>query len=574
MRSKSSLSVGVRVALGILGIGIVGAADAQVAAPDAGSILRETDPSQRALPPAATPIAPTPSQTSHTRDGVTVAIKAVRITGTTRYSDAQLQPLVADLIGRDVDFVELRRAADKITQRYRADGWFVRAYLPEQSLEDGVLTIAVIEAHVGSVRIEAPEAGALVHDETIRRMLLVRQDKGGALAIDGLERAALLIDDLPGISAAVVLAPGARAGESDIVARVQNSSRWLVYTEVDNSGIESTGRERATAQVLFESPFKRGDEIGALLNASEGNQFARLNYELPVGADGWRVGVAASALQYELGGDFKALDAHGRATTWSIDASYPIVRSNQLNARFTSALEERRYENFAFDLSTSNSSVRAARSGLSVDRLDGFAGGGLMLFGAQLTFGALDLSRNAQDFAIDEATVHSDGDYFKASWNLGRLQRIGDRDRLAVRVNGQTVSRNLDSSEQMSLGGASGVRAYPELEAAGDEGWIATAEWTHTFAQAWSAALFYDAGAIWQHKRTWTDWQGGNLTLRNQYTLDGAGMTVAWSGLSGLEVRTTLATRFGDNPARDEAGNDNDGSLHEPQLWLNARWRM
>jgi hemolysin activation/secretion protein len=564
-----------RFAFAVCVLALANAAPAQVPVPDAGAILRETDPAQRSAPATSTLGAPAASPITRAREGTLVKISSVRITGATRYDEAELHALVAHLIGREVDYLELRQAADKISQRYRADGWFARAYLPEQSLDDGVLTIAVIEAHVGAVRIEAPAAGTLVGEGTIRRMLLAGQHEGETLEIVALERAALLVDELPGIAVAVVLAPGEQAGATDIIARVENSRRWLANVEADNSGIPSTGRERTTGQLLLESPLGRGDELAALLNFSRGNRFARLSYELPAGSGGWRVGASAATLEYELGGAFKALDAHGRATTWGMSASYPLMRSNRFNARFTSVVEERRYANFAFGLETSSSFVRAARAGLMFDRLDAFGGGGLLQYGLQVTYGALDLSDNAQDFAVDAATTRSDGHYSKISWNAARLQRLGERDRLLLSVSGQNASRNLDSSEQLSLGGSSGVRAYPELEATGDQGWTATVEWTHTFAQHWSAALFHDWGSIWQHKRAWTGWNDGRADLRNRYSLDGVGVSVAWSGFSGFEVRATAATRFGGNPGADPVtGNDGDGARHEPQVWVNVRWHL
>lgn len=564
-----------RLAVALFALALADAAAAQVPVPDAGAILRETDPAQRKVPPPNTLGAPAAAPASRAREGTLATIAAVRFTGATRYDEAELQALVAHLIGRKVDYLELRQAADKITQRYRADGWFARAYLPEQSLDDGVLTIAVIEAHVGAVRVEAPAAGARVGEGTIRRMLLAGQRPGETLQIAALERAALLVEELPGVAVAVVLAPGEQAGATDIIARVENSRRWLADVEVDNSGIPSTGRERTTGQLLLESPLGRGDELATLLHFSSGTKFARLSYELPAGTDGWRVGASGSTLEYELGGAFKALDAHGRATTWGMSANYPLMRGNRFNVRFTSAIEERRYANFAFGLETSSSLVRAARAGLMFDRLDAFGGGGVFQYGLQLTCGALDLSDNAQDFAVDAATARSDGRYSKISWNAARLQRLGERDRLLLSVSGQNASRNLDSSEQLSLGGASGVRAYPELEATGDQGWTATMEWTHTFAQHWNAALFYDWGSIWQHKRTWTGWNDSRADLRNRYSLDGAGASVAWSGFSGLEVRATAATRFGGNPGADPVtGDDGDGARHEPQVWVTARWHL
>ena len=43
-------------------------------------------------------------------------------------------------------------------------------------------------------------------------------------------------------------------------------------------------------------------------------------------------------------------------------------------------------------------------------------------------------------------------------------------------MRGQLAFDNLDSSEKMELGGAYGVRAYPEGEAYGDQGYVATLE--------------------------------------------------------------------------------------------------
>ena len=47
---------------------------------------------------------------------------------------------------------------------------------------------------------------------------------------------------------------------------------------------------------------------------------------------------------------------------------------------------------------------------------------------------------------------------------------------LHVNFHSQLASKDLDGSEQFVLGGANGVRAYPQGEASGDSGYQATAE--------------------------------------------------------------------------------------------------
>jgi hemolysin activation/secretion protein len=554
-----------------------GSVAAQARPPDAGTILRETDPT-RSLPARARDnVAPAEAQADKdtAREQARVKVTSIHIVGAKRYSEAQLQAVVQDLVGREVDFFELRRAADRIAQHYQKDGWFARAYLPEQSLSSGAVTIAVLEAHIGEVRIENSDQAFRVREQIIREMLMSRQLEPDALAMAALERAALLVDDLPGINAAVVLAPGSSAGATDIVARVENTSLVQSALVMDNRGLPSTGRERLTGHLALQSPLRLGDELHALANISEGNRFGRLGYELPVGSDGWRVGANVSALDYELGDEFRALDAHGEAVTFGFSADYPLIRSNRFDLRFTSAIEQRRYENRALQIETSDSRVRAANAGLLGNRLDGFGGGGMWMFSAQVTAGNVDLSDNELDQLLDAATARTDGDYTKYSWSVGRLQRLGDRDRLSVNLTGQFASDNLDSSEKLNLGGANGVRAYPELEGSGDAGWIANVEWLHTLAASWQFSVFYDLGSVRQHQNTWTSWNAGNPGLDNGYELQGGGLSLTWTGLSGVQIDATAATRFTSNPARDPVtGDDADGSRREPQLWISARWSL
>jgi hemolysin activation/secretion protein len=549
---------------------------AQVQPPDAGSLLRKTDPNQSTVPPSPDSLNKQSRQrTEQPEAGARAHISAVHVVGATRYSESELQQLLSDIVGHEVSYLDMRRAADRITQHYRADGWFARAYMPEQSLQDGILTINVIEAKLGDVHVEAPPDGAHVGDKIVHDMLLERQSDPNAVAIDALERATLLIEDLPGISAKVLLAPGDEAGETDILARVSNTRFLRTHVEADNSGVQSTGRGRLTGQMLLESPLGRGDELGALLNYSDGTKFGRLSYEIPVGADGWRIRPAASVFEYELKDNFAALDAHGHAATWEIMAIYPWVRSNQLNVQIATGYEHRHYENFALDLQTSSPLVRAFQGVLSVDRVDSFGGGGIMQYGLQFTRGTLELLRNSTDLALDSQTARSDGPYLKLGWNIARLQRLGGRDQLLLKLVGQSASTNLSSSEKLSLGGASGVRAYPELEASGDQGWIAITEWFHSLARDWRFSLFYDYGEISQHESTWTDWNLARPSLRNHYALQGAGTSIGWSTPGGFSLRGSVATRTAKNPARDPlSGADGDGTSREPQLWFVSRWEF
>jgi hemolysin activation/secretion protein len=84
----------------------------------------------------------------------------------------------------------------------------------------------------------------------------------------------------------------------------------------------------------------------------------------------------------------------------------------------------------------------------------------------------------------------------RLAYALSRLQRLTNADTLSLAVSGQVANKNLDSSEKFSLGGATGVRTYPQGEADGNEGYLASVELRHNLNDALQAILFYDTGAI------------------------------------------------------------------------------
>ena len=108
---------------------------------------------------------------------------------------------------------------------------------------------------------------------------------------------------------------------------------------------------------------------------------------------------------------------------------------------------------------------------LQFDHRDNGLGGGITFGSLVLTPGQLDLASGATDL------LNTEGSYQKVNLDVVRLQATA-LNGLTVygRASGQWADVNLDSSEGFSIGGMSGVRAYPSGEASGDTGWLAQLE--------------------------------------------------------------------------------------------------
>ena len=136
---------------------------------------------------------------------------------------------------------------------------------------------------------------------------------------------------------------------------------------------------------------------------------------------------------------------------------------------------------------------------------------------------------------------------------MQRQQRLGEHFSLLLALSGQQASKNLNSSEKFSLGGASGVRAYPQGEGSGDQGVLGTLEVRRSLTEQLQAAVFYDAGTVDINHTAFAP--GANTR-----SISGAGL-----GLNGqigkLQFKTSVAWRIKGGNAMSDTANRN------PRWW-------
>ena len=510
------------------------------------SVIEKAGKESTEAPVAAPPLpTPTPQPASVPGPGVATApkakpgaevrmmVNAIRFSGNGKIASAELESLLSDLTGGEHTLAELIEGARRVTDYYHKRGYIVaRAYIPPQEIKDGVVVINVQEGHIGEQKIDNQSRLSDRRAESYFSGI----NNGDVLQAAPVERALLLLNETPGVgSARAALQPGASVGATDLIVEVTPSASYAGNIKADDYGNYYTGPYRLGGELGLNSPLRIGDQV--TLRAVTSNQdltYAYAAYQIPLGGSGFHLGAAYSDTSYRLGKEFAVLQAHGTASVASLFAVYPFIRSHLSNLSGTVTLEDKQLNDDNLLLSSSKT-VEVGTLAVVGNHQDTLAGAGVTLYNLALARGRL--SMDPISLLIDEASVNSNGTFTRFDYTLNRLQRLNDSNSLSLALSGQFASKNLNSSEQFSLGGAYGVRAYPQGESAGDEGVLATLELRHSFSGRLQGSLFYDAGKI-KTSRIPSPY----LTESNTRFLSGAGVGIN-AMFAGGQFKADLAAR-------------------------------
>ena len=509
---------------------------------------------QQPIPLAAAPDA--------AADLLKIVVKSLHITGAQVFAAADLIGVCGFSAGRAYTLTEVRAMAASMERYYHSHGYPVaQAYLPAQDINDGAITIAVAEGHYAQVLVRNQShvsAGVLSG---------VLQDiKAGDLVdAEALESELLLLSDLPGVQVKSALVPGATFGTSDLMVDVLPGRRVTGSLDADNAGNYYTGATRVGATIFLNEPTGEGDVASLrLLTSGEGLNYFRAAYQLQVGRA--RVGAAFSSLEYALGQDFESLLANGTVRTMGFFGSYPLLRSRNENLYVGASYESKRFEDRQDSgdsvYSTAEKAAHVFTASLTGDQRDNLGAGGLSAYALTLSSGDITIQTSAIR-TNDATTAQSNGHFSKFGYSVSRLQNLSPSFALYAGINGQLASKNLDSSEKMQLGGMFAVRAYPEGEGYGDEGYVLNLEarwllpqWSPRTVGQLQLVGFIDSGSVTLNKNPWG-------TDSNQRNLSGIGVGLNWIAADRFQLRLAYAHKLGDEAARS-APDAND------RLWLQA----
>jgi hemolysin activation/secretion protein len=505
-------------------------------------------------------------------------IKSFKFEGDIKaFKVSDLQNLLLDLNGKSLTFDQMQLAADRIKDFYNAKGFFLaQAIIPKQEVKDGVLIIFINEGKLDSkepykinkkdLRISEQRVKAYMDDALKNNFLK-----------ESVERGLLNINDNPGVRAALTLEPGIDPGSTKMVLDVNEGSLVQSSLSVDNYGNRYTGDLRATAAVDFNNPSGIGDQIGVLgTKAIEGDlELKKIFYNFPIGTDGLRAGAFYSVVDFKIGKELKTNPiSTGKAENANLNLKYPIYRSSAESLLTNFNYDKKYLYNTNAGSVTSDKELDNYTLGFTYQKIDQFFSGGYTQANINFTRGDLDLSKVPSSLSGDQGNsgYKTNGTFNKQNIQLSRIQQLPEKFTLNFVADAQFASKNLDTSEKMSLGGPTGVRAYPTGEASGDEGYRYSLDLRYNlgnmpFFGDITPLIFYDYGRIKQFKNTSAS---TTVVTNNEYSLSGYGLGLEAVSSNNFSLKFIAAHTNGGNPGASTQGNDSDGRSDNARYWILA----
>lgn len=480
-------------------------------------------------------------------DELTFTLRDITITGTTVYSAASLRPLYEPLIGREVKLADIIAVADAVEAKYREAGYILtRAFVPPQRVGDGVFTLSVVEGFVKALDVEGGNEAAQDRVKAYLQPVLAAHP----LDIHTMERALLLANDMPGITASGLLRPSPDTpGASDLVVTLtQSAMSGGFYT--DNRGSKFAGPVTIRGDVAINGLITGNDQLTASLSSVPDGlekMAAQLRYSHPLGNEGMILSLVASGTYGEPGSTLTPLNVITKSYAAGPRLRIPLLRSRAESLFLDTGLNWQYAEVTTFAGLLSHDQWRTADASLTYIENGFLNGTSSLTFGIEQGLPILGASPNGSP---ELSRAGADTDFTKLTTSLRRGQILSGPLNLALNATGQYSFAPLISGEQAAYGGDSIGRGYDPSVLQGDHGVGGSAELRYDLRFNDSLILSAQPYVFYDRARVWNRTGGvlGGATLSS--TGVGVRAQLPYEISAGLEFAQTLSSLANNDDGR------------------------
>lgn len=400
-----------------------------------------------------------------------VYVNTVEVAPSEILTKEEINKLVQPLVGRNVFIEDIQKVIDDINNLYAEKGFVTaRAFLPEQTVQNGNIYISLTESKIGNITVQQNK---WTKDGYITRRL--PEKEGQLFDIVELEKDVLDFNRYnEGVRLSANLKAGEKPGTTDIEIVADESFPFHIMGVMDNAGRYNTGSIRGGAMLYADSLFGHRDRMSLGSYFSGGAQSPFASYDFPINKKDGRLGFMYSSTfaKVKWGPMADLFDLKSAGSQYSIYYTQPVVRKPGFELKTYLAAN---YKRARTDIGWGANIPGIGSGSHSIDNVSSveFA----LQARKDTKYGIWYLNQDAY-YAIPIFESARDNNYFKYSGSVVRLHDFSHGVIGQLRGNYQIVpgDKQIPYLDQMQTGGLVTVRGYSEGLMIGKNGYFISGE--------------------------------------------------------------------------------------------------
>ncbi|MEA5598459.1 ShlB/FhaC/HecB family hemolysin secretion/activation protein [Rivularia sp. UHCC 0363] len=469
-------------------------------------------------------------------------IKKFEIIGSTVFSSEKFTELLADFTNKPITFAQLLAARSKITELYIQEGYITSgAYIPEQTLRDGVVKIQIIEGELEQIQVTGTRR---LNPNYIRSRIAL--DTSTPVNQNRLLESLQLLQINPLIeNLSAELSAGSRFGSNILAIKVRETNTFNTQIILDNGRSPSIGSFRRQLQINEANLLGLGDGISVAYNNTDGSNSIDASYSLPLnprnGTLTFNYGNTSADV---IERPFNTLDIESASQYYELTFRQPLLQtpSQEFALGITASRRESDISSSVFE----REDIPLFLISPGVDEQGGTRVTAFRFFQEWISRNTQQVIAARSQFSLGtgafNATINGDAPdsrFFAWRGQAQWVRLLAPDSLLLVRGDVQLASTTLLASEQFGLGGINSVRGYRQDFLLRDNGALASVELQLPILRVsdWDGLLqvtpFVDVGTTWNNS--------SNSDKNDISTLAAVGLGLRWTQGNNL----TAAVEWG-----------------------------
>ena len=347
---------------------------------------------------------------------------------------------------KDATAEDINNLIHLINEQYLKKGVVTaRAYVTEGTLNDGVLKIELMEAHIGKLAID----GNKYNREWYLRSQFSHKD-GDLFSLQDLQKDLKTFNrNARGIKMRAQLKPGEEYGTTDVTLKAEETMPYHLSASFDNFGRDTTGEHRGGLVASTDSLIGFQDRLSVAFNIARSSFNPYIDYNVPVNRYGTRAGISYMYGKSKVtSGEYKDFDLNAKTNTYSGYISHPLIDTAKGKLNISTSLNYKTSTSKISDFKYSDFKDTNVAIGL----------GGNYNFEKSVFYGSL-YSTNG---VIKDKIRHESEHFTKVNADAYYIHYLPWGIIGTIKAGGQYSPDNISYVEQYQIGGISSVRGYSE----------------------------------------------------------------------------------------------------------------